>query len=73
MFEYKSEVLKTGVKWFSDKANDADVSALDSFHYTLWGLPKSLPGRYMAWQNQKNGKSELVSSQRRFCDTGIFG
>jgi hypothetical protein len=29
MFEYKSEVLKTGVKWFSDKANDADVSALE--------------------------------------------
>ena len=29
MFEYKTEILFTGVKWFSDKANDADVSALD--------------------------------------------
>ena len=29
MFEYKTEVLSTGVKWFSDKANDADVLALD--------------------------------------------
>lgn len=29
MFEYKTEVLKTGVKWLSDKANDADVTALD--------------------------------------------
>ena len=29
MFEYKTEILKTGVKWFSDKANEADVSELD--------------------------------------------
>ena len=29
MFEYKTEVLTTGLKWVSDKANDADVSALD--------------------------------------------
>ena len=29
MYEYKTEVLTTGIKWFSDKANDADVTALD--------------------------------------------
>jgi len=29
MFEYKTEVLKTGIKWVSDKANEADVSALN--------------------------------------------
>ena len=29
MFEYKTEILLTGIKWFSDKANAADVSALD--------------------------------------------
>ncbi len=29
MFEYKTEILMTGVKWLSDKANDADVTALD--------------------------------------------
>ena len=29
MFEYKTEILSTGVKWLSDKANDADASALD--------------------------------------------
>ena len=29
MFEYKTEILYTGIKWLSDKANDADVSALD--------------------------------------------
>jgi len=29
VFEYKTEVLTTGLKWVSDKANDADVSALD--------------------------------------------
>ena len=29
MFEYKTEVLTTGIKWISDKANDADVSALN--------------------------------------------
>jgi len=29
MFEYKTEILKTGIKWLSDKANEADVSSLD--------------------------------------------
>ena len=29
MFEYKTEVLKTGIKWVSDKANEADVTALN--------------------------------------------
>jgi len=29
MFEYKTEVLKTGVKWFSDKASEADVAVLN--------------------------------------------
>ena len=29
MFEYKTEILKTGVKWISDKANEADIAALD--------------------------------------------
>jgi hypothetical protein len=28
-YEYKSEVLSTGIKRFSDKANDVDVSVLD--------------------------------------------
>ncbi|MCL2224611.1 MAG: DUF4177 domain-containing protein [Defluviitaleaceae bacterium] len=26
MYEYKTEILRTGTKWGSDKANDADVS-----------------------------------------------
>ncbi|MDR3051876.1 MAG: DUF4177 domain-containing protein [Oscillospiraceae bacterium] len=30
MFEYKTEVLKTGVKWLSDKANEADVTELNN-------------------------------------------
>ena len=29
MFEYKSEVLATSIKWVSYKVSDADVSALD--------------------------------------------
>jgi len=29
MFEYKTEKLVTGIKWLSDKASAADVSALD--------------------------------------------
>ena len=29
MFEYKSEILRTGIKWFSDKANESDVSDFD--------------------------------------------
>jgi len=29
MFEYRTEVIKTGMKWFSDKANDSDVSDFD--------------------------------------------
>ena len=26
MYEYKTEILGTGVKWFSDKANESDIS-----------------------------------------------
>ncbi len=29
MYTYKSEILKVGTKWFSDKANDADAAVLD--------------------------------------------
>lgn len=29
MFEYKSEVMETSVKWFKDSANETDVSRLD--------------------------------------------
>ena len=25
MYEYKTEILTTGFKWFSDKANEADI------------------------------------------------
>ena len=30
MYTYKSEILKVGVKMFSDKANDRDIEALDA-------------------------------------------
>ncbi|MDR3037492.1 MAG: DUF4177 domain-containing protein [Coriobacteriales bacterium] len=30
MFEYKTEVLKTGVKWLTDKAHEADVTELNN-------------------------------------------
>ena len=26
MYDYKTEIIKTGVKWFSDKANESDVN-----------------------------------------------
>ncbi|MBR0139459.1 MAG: DUF4177 domain-containing protein [Firmicutes bacterium] len=29
MYEYKSEILMVGTKWFSDKANEKDASELD--------------------------------------------
>ncbi|MCL2476621.1 DUF4177 domain-containing protein [Candidatus Bathycorpusculum sp.] len=29
MFEYKSEVLVTTIKWVNDRANETDVSRLD--------------------------------------------
>ena len=29
MYVYKSEILKVGMKWFSDKANESDVEELD--------------------------------------------
>jgi hypothetical protein len=29
MFEYKSEVLITTIKWFNDRANEADIARLD--------------------------------------------
>ena len=30
MFTYKSEILKVGVKFFSDKANEDDIAELDA-------------------------------------------
>lgn len=29
MYEYKTEILETGTKWFSDKANESDLIKLD--------------------------------------------
>lgn len=29
MYTYKTEILSTGIKWISDKANEDDVLALD--------------------------------------------
>jgi len=31
MYEYKSEILKTGVNWFSDKAKESDVDQFTEF------------------------------------------
>ena len=30
MYVYKTEILKVGMKWFSDKANESDVEELDA-------------------------------------------
>ena len=30
MYQYKSEILMVGTKWFSDKANDKDAAELDA-------------------------------------------
>ena len=30
MYTYKSEILKVGVKFFSDKANEDDIAELDA-------------------------------------------
>ncbi len=29
MYTYKTEILKVSSKWFSDKANEADIAELD--------------------------------------------
>ncbi len=29
MYQYKTEILKVGVRWWSDKANDKDAIVLD--------------------------------------------
>jgi len=31
MYEYKTEILKTGVNWFSDKADSKDVDQFNEF------------------------------------------
>ena len=31
MYEYKTEVLKSGVNWFSDKAKPSDVDEFNDF------------------------------------------
>lgn len=29
MYQYKTEILKVSMKWFSDKANEKDIELLD--------------------------------------------
>jgi len=66
MFEYKTEVLKTGLKWFSDKANQADVSALDDLINTRasegWEL---VTYSYMATSVQARGATLITFRRER--------
>lgn len=64
MYIYKTEVLSTGIKWLSDKANAADISLLDDLINTRalegWEL---VTYSYMATSTQMRGAT-LVTFRR---------
>ena len=65
MYEYKTEILRTGVKWFSDKANEEDVSQFNEIFTERcvdgWEL---LTYSYMATSIQVKG-ALLVTYRRK--------
>lgn len=64
MYEYKTEILKTQTKWFSDKANDADVAELnDLFNERAREGWKLVTYSYMATSLQVVGAT-LITFRR---------
>ena len=65
MYEYKTEILHTGLKWFSDKANDSDVAQFNEIFTERcvdgWEL---LTYSYMATSLQVKG-ALLVTYRRK--------
>ena len=65
MYEYKTEILSTGVKWFSDKANESDVTQFNEIFTERcvdgWEL---LTYSYMATALQVKG-ALLVTYRRK--------
>ena len=65
MVEYKTEIITTGIKMFSDKANKSDVAALDKLINDRaaegWEL---VTYSYMATSTQARGAT-LVTFKRQ--------
>ena len=65
MYEYKTEILTTGLKWFSDKASEADASQFNEIFTARctdgWEL---LTYSYMATSLQAKG-ALLVTYRRK--------
>ena len=65
MYEYKTEILRTGIKWFSDKANEEDVAQFNEIFTEKcvdgWEL---LTYSYMATSAQVRG-ALLVTYRRK--------
>ena len=65
MYEYKTEILSTGVKWFSDKASEADIAQFNDIFTERcvdgWEL---LTYSYMATAIQVKG-ALLVTYRRK--------
>jgi len=65
MYEYKTEILGTGLKWFSDKANEADAQQFNEIFTERcidgWEL---LTYSYMATSLQAKG-ALLVTFRRK--------
>jgi len=65
MYEYKTEILSTGMKWFSDKANESDVSQFNEI-FTERGTEgwELVTYSYMATSLQVKG-ALLVTYRRK--------
>jgi hypothetical protein len=63
---YKTEILTTGIKWLSDKANEADVTALDELINQRasegWEL---VAYSYMATSIQSRGATLLTFKKQK--------
>ena len=67
MFEYRSEILKTGVSWVTDKATDKDIVTLDQLVNERaaegWEL---VTYSYMASGNQIRGAFVITFKKQRY-------
>ena len=66
MYIYKTEILTVGTKWFSDKADAADIAMLDKLLNERAAMAGSLP-HTITWQRPLRSRvpSLLLSEKKR--------
>ena len=67
MYIYKTEILKVGTKWFSDKANENDIALLDNLlnerAFQGWEL---VTYDYMATSTQIKGAFVITFRKEKY-------